>query len=61
MEIQAQVPLFPEDREDAVQKMESEFRAKRKILIMGLPHDYIEEVSAGGYKMLYGYQYSAHV
>lgn len=45
VEIQAQEPLLPEDREDAMQRMEHEFRAKRKILIMGLPHDCIEEVS----------------
>ena len=45
VEIQTQEPLSPEERSKEIENMEEEFRAKRKILITGLPLDCSEEVS----------------
>ncbi len=45
VEIQTQQPLPPEERCKEIENMEEEFRAKRKILVTGLPLDCNEEVS----------------
>ena len=45
VEIQTQQPLPREERSKEIENMEEEFRAKRKILITGLPLDCNEKVS----------------
>ena len=48
VEIQTQELLSPEERSKEIENMEEEFRAKKKILITGLPLDCNEEVSQYG-------------
>ena len=45
VEIQTQEPLLLEGKKRVIKEMEEEFRARRKVLITGLPHDCSEEVS----------------